>query len=580
MQMKMRAALSISFLASLLASGSAFAQDATASQESVTLSGQQAAGIPVQLENVTQAEGGDIPAQVDSQHWAYKATTELAEKFEVEKKLPEGKPCPKEELLDCFIATLAKLAEKYDKEGTQAVSRDDLESIRTLIVALESDLFKIDGYRQIRRTVEQLLVQVEPAGVPYYKYIVGVNGFVRGEGQSNFNLPEASYTPRNDSGRLLYRVKPFVYYHPTSWLDIHLEGQGYGFTGESSDHDLSLYQGFVEAKLPRQDVPGKNWLALKAGRQEFNYGSAFVLGSDSFYNGLTFDAARLRVQPALPWLNYLTVDLLGGRYAYPSRDGVKGNLTGAYVTYEPAEDNTLEAYLFRDTGSDDRQAGERLNTLGFRSTSSAGMFGLEYEAVYQTGKLFNEGTGVNDKISAFGGHVDLTGEFKTGNYDNSIFLSYALGSGSQEAADGVSFNREFRNSNNDSSLVGDMGLIGDLSGVDVGDSHASGLQVYTIGWGIDIPVGTAAQRMLNFSATGRKFVAGYVPEGFSRNLGIEADFTLTYSMNKDYSLIVGYDRFFTGKFFRDATGNDRDVDYAYAMLVFNYDWTKRIPLKR
>jgi hypothetical protein len=522
----------------------------------------------------------EIPERVTSQHWAYKEVASLGEKYGVQRKLPEGRDFPKSELLDCFMATLATIKDAYDKDGSQAVSRDDLDTIRTLIVALQMDLFKIDGYRQIRRTIEQLLVQVEPAGVPYYKYMVGVNGFVRGEGQSNFNLSEASYRPGDGSGRALYRVKPFAYLHPANWLDIHIEGQGYGYTGENSDNDISLYQGFVEAKLPREDVAGKNWLALKAGRQEFNYGSAFMLGSDSFFNGLTFDAARLSVQPALPWLNYLTVDLFGGRYAYPSRDGVKGNLSGAYLTYEPAEGNTLEAYLLRDTGSEERHSGERLNTMGFRSTSSVGMFGLEYEAAYQTGRLLNGATGVNDKISAFGGHVDLTGEFKTGNYDNSLFLSFALGSGSQEAADGERFNREFRNSNNDSSLVGDMGVVGDLSGLDVGDSHASGMQVYTIGWGIDIPVGTATQSMLNFSATGRKFVAGKVQEGFSRNVGVETDFTLTYAMNKDYALVVGYDRFFTGKFFRDATGSDKDIDYGYAMLVFNYDWAKRIPLKR
>jgi len=46
-------------------------------------------------------------------------------------------------------------------------------------------------------------------------------------------------------------------------------------------------------------------------------------------------------------------------------------------------------------------------------------------------------------------------------------------------------------------------------------------------------------------------------------------------MNKDYSLILGFDRFFTGKFFRDASGSDKDINYGYAMLAFNFDKTKR-----
>ena len=58
---------------------------------------------------------------------------------------------------------------------------------------------------------------------------------------------------------------------------------------------MSLYQGFVEARLPDSDL-----FALKAGRQEFNYGSAFILGPDSFFDGLSFDAVRLRVKPVEP----------------------------------------------------------------------------------------------------------------------------------------------------------------------------------------------------------------------------------------------------------------------------------------
>ena len=64
-------------------------------------------------------------------------------------------------------------------------------------------------------------------------------------------------------------------------------------------------------------------------------------------------------------------------------------------------------------------------------------------------------------------------------------------------------------------------------------------------------------------------------DGFSRQIGLETDVTLTYSPNKDYTVIAGYDHFFPGKFFRDASGSGKGVDYAFAMLVFNYDWTRR-----
>lgn len=113
-----------------------------------------------------------------------------------------------------------------------------------------------------------------------------------------------------------------------------------------------------------------------------------------------------------------------------------------------------------------------------------------------------------------------------------------------------------------------MSLIGDLSGANAGGSHASGLQLFNLGWGIDII------KELNFSATGRYFYANAVPDGFSRNIGLETDFTLTYAMNDNLSVIAGYDHFFTGGFFRDATGSSKDIDYGYLMLQFDISKSK------
>jgi hypothetical protein len=113
-----------------------------------------------------------------------------------------------------------------------------------------------------------------------------------------------------------------------------------------------------------------------------------------------------------------------------------------------------------------------------------------------------------------------------------------------------------------------MSVVGDMSGITVGDHHASGLQIYTLGWGIDLT------KEVNFSATGRYFRANNVEDGFSRNLGLETDFTLAYAMSDGLALIAGYDRFFTGGFFRDASGSGKDVDYGYLMVQFDLSRSK------
>jgi len=499
------------------------------------------------------AEGTDtVPGRVGAEHWSCRELFALAEKYGAEARLPRGGTIGRKELAQALLSVLERVVARCEREGRDAIPQEDLDRITALYNELKEELARVDGYLIRREAIESILARPEE---PAFEYRAGVAAFARGEGVGNFSLTDFGYAPNHGEGRFLYRAKPYAYWHPTDYLDIHLEGQGYGFTGRGPDYGrFYLYQGFVEGKLPQGDR-----VALKVGRQEFSYGSTFILGGDSFYNGLSFDALRLRVKPFAP----LTVDLLGGYYAGSSSDGVSGNLSGIYATYRVSEGSAVEAYLFRDTGGIERHGGEQLYIWGGRGTATFGPLSLEIEPVYQSGRLFNPNTGSNERVSAYGGHLDVAIDLPVADRNSRLFLGYAYGSGSREAADGTSLRKEFRNANNDTSLVGDMSVIGDLSGLSVGDSHASGLQLYTLGWGIDL------MKELNFSATGHYFAANHVPDGFSRQIGLETDFSLTYNVTDDLSVILGYDHFFTGPFFRDAGGSRDDIDYGYLMVQFD-----------
>ena len=501
------------------------------------------------------------PAQVSAEQSTCRELAELGKKYEAEHRLPsevvvKGKPCPKGEQAQCLLSILQKVVVKCDKEGKDAVPREDLDRIAVLHEALKDELPQQEGYVTLRESVEKMLAKPEE---PQFEYKVGVNGFLRGEGAGNFRFPDFSSSPGHSEGRFLYRVKPYVYWHPNDWLDIHAEGQGYGYTGGSQEFGrYSLYQGFVETHCPKFDQ-----VSLRAGRQEFVYGSAFILGADAFLDGLTFDALRLRMRPA----ESLTVDFLGGWHASPFANGVKGDLEGGYLTWTFSEGNTIEGYGIRDAGSTEHHAGEYRNSWGVRGTAKAGAMSLEVEPVYQTGRLFNVNSGDNQSIDAYGGHVDMAVDGSLAGYHNRFLASYALGSGDSQAPLGISSRREFRNQDNDTSLFGDMKVIGGF-GQDVNGHHASGMQIYTLGWGMDVT------KELNFSATGRYFHARYVEPGFSRSIGLETDFTLTCAFSDNLSLVAGYDHFFTGGFFPDATGSGRDIDYGYLMLQFDLSHAK------
>ena len=506
---------------------------------------------------VLAGEGvGRVPDRVGIEHWSCRELSALAQKYGADARFPKDGEISRKELARNLLSVLERVV-ATGEGGPDAVPREELDRLTVLYDELKVDLAQFDGYLVRREAIEGMLVRPEE---PKLEYRAGVAGFVRGEGVGNFSLTDFSYAPDKSDGRFLYRAKPYAYWHPTDYLDLHLEGQGYGFAGSGPDYGrLYLYQGFVEGKLPQGDL-----LALKAGRQEFSYGSTFVLGPDSFYNGLSFDALRLRVQPYAS----LAIDIFGGYYAKSTADGASGDITGMYASYALSEGNAIELYLFRDTGGIDRHDGEQLYIWGGRGTATFGPVSLEIEPVYESGRLFNPNTGANERVNAFGGHLDAT---INAGHSSRLFLSYAYGSGSKDAVNGASFRKEFRNANNDTSLVGDMSVVGDLSGLSVGDSHASGLQLYTLGWGVDI------SRELNFSATGHYFVANHVPDGFSRQIGLEADFSLTYNVSDDLSVILAYDRFFTGPFFRDATGRRDDIDYGYLMFQFNLAKTKLRP---
>ena len=503
-----------------------------------------------------------IPEQVAVTHWSCKEIADLGQKYASEKKLPhavvvDGMSCSKSDLALCLLAILDKLLDKYTKEGAEAMPRNDLDRIAALHDALRDELAKYEGYLTRREEIEKMLAKPEQ---PSFIYKIGVSGYLRGEGTGNFRLTDFSPTPGHGEERFLYRVKPYIYWHPADYLDIHAESQGYGFSGTHQNYNgYSLYQGFIEATLP-----GSELLSLKGGRQEFSYGSSFIIGPDSFYDGLSFDAARLRIKP----VELLTVDILAGMYATPFSGGIKGNLAGAYATYTFLEGNTVEAYTFRDTGSTVHHDGEYLNTWGGRFTGKADPVTFEFEPVYESGRVFNSLRNTTDLINAFGGHLDITTSAILAGFNHKIFLSYAYGSGSGEAASGASTAREFRTPNNDSSLFGDMSVVGDMSGVTVNRHHASGLQIYTLGWGVDVT------KEANFSATGRYFNANNVEDGLSRHLGVETDFTLTYNVSERLAFIIGYDRFFTGNFFRDTSGSGKDIDYGYFMVQFDLSRSK------
>ncbi|MEK6655647.1 MAG: alginate export family protein, partial [Thermodesulfobacteriota bacterium] len=274
-------------------------------------------------------------------------------------------------------------------------------------------------------------------------------------------------------------------------------------------------------------------------------------------------AAKLSWKPA----EKISLDLFGGQYVKKWAGDIEGKLYGVYATYAPRETLSVDLYGFRDTGGAGAThvGGDHEVTYSV-GTRIAGLIAkgvsVELEPVYQFGRKNRDGLSHND-IRAYGGHADLTIDPPLGRYPGKIFLSYAYGSGDGNPEEGKF--TEFHNPNNDTSLVGDMSVIGDLSGLSVVDPagnevRASGLHVLTVGGGIDVT------EKLNVSLDGHYFRAIKIPAGFSKDIGLETNLILTYKLNDRISLLASGNRFFTGDFFKDAAGSGKDINYVYAQL--------------
>ena len=404
------------------------------------------------------------------------------------------------------------------------------------------------------KTPEEAAAKDPPDPLKFGPVKLGLDSLVRPETATNFSLGSFSFTPGNDEGRILFRLRPSVTVSPSENLSARVEGQWYAFYDDKDFSLISLYQGYVEGVLPH--VEG---VSLKAGRQELVYGGTFLLGADTFYDGLTFDAAKLSWKPA----EKFSMDLFGGQYVKKWAGGIDGKLYGVYATYMPKEALSVDLYGFRDTGGagETHVGGDHEVTYSVGTRLSGNIAGkrvaFEVEPVYQFGRKNLDGASHNH-IRAYGGHADLTLDPPLGRYPGKIFLSYAYGSGDGNPEEGKF--TEFHNPNNDTSIIGDMNVIGELAGLTVGGSAASGLHVFTAGGGVDLT------EKLNLSLDGHYFRAVKVPAGFSREIGIESNLIFTYKLNNQISLLASANRFFTGDFFKDAAGSGKDINYVYAQL--------------
>jgi len=379
---------------------------------------------------------------------------------------------------------------------------------------------------------------------------------LRGDFARNQNFTDFTFTPGQKEAQFLERTRLYgSIENPALGLKVFVQPQWYGrWGGVDRRSEVDLYQGYIEW----EKILGSP-ISLKAGRQDFSYGSTFFLGPNDFYNGLSWDGIKVSINAS----EDLSSDLIGVKMAKLNPGDPNIYLTGLYTTYKIYKEGSLEGYLFYNKGGfpflhrefEVTDSGQKWFTLGVRFAGKLGHFDYELEPQFQWGRVKNPIHDGKDHVRAYGGHLDIGYTFKL-PWEPRVFAAYAFGSGDDDPFDGK-VTQFHGNIFNDNYLVGDMSVITDLSGVTVNDIHSSGMHVLVAGISIN-PLSN-----LNLNLDAHRFLASKGTSGFSKDLGVELNLVASYKVTKGISFLLGLNRFFTGRFFEQAFESKRNINYAY-----------------
>lgn len=383
---------------------------------------------------------------------------------------------------------------------------------------------------------------------------------VRTDAVKNQNLGDFSFSSDTDDEQIISRTRLNVSIKPINQIRGFLQGQLYYRQNHNDYSKMNLYQAYLE--LFNEDIP----INLKIGRQDFCYGSTFFLGSNDFYDGLTWDGGKLKIS----LLDNFWIDLIAGRYVKLNKhtSDREPALYGAYSSYELVENIDTDLYFFYHKGGfkffhSDLPDSPKWFTLGARLAGKIKEgFDFEIEPLYQFGRIDNPERQERDTITAYGGHIEAGYTFKS-EHKPRVFSAYAFGSGDNDTAD-KKYQEFHGNIYNDNYLVGDTSLIPDLSGITIGSSRASGIHILVTGLSMDI------NPKLNLNLDYHYFLADKTPLGVSNNVGSELNLIFTYKLFYDINIIASANRFFTEKFFKDAINSDKDISYFYIQTQIEF----------
>lgn len=389
---------------------------------------------------------------------------------------------------------------------------------------------------------------------------------VRLEGYQNLG-----FKPASSDTYLLNRFRFGWLIKPKAWLRIRAELQDARAFGKTSvapappfQNTFDLRQAYVElGDLEAAPV------AVRAGRQELNFGEERLIGSTNWTNNArVFDAIRITAR----WTKY-RIDAFAASVVNPFDGGFDhhqpgNNLYGLYGSTKGLIPNaTLEPYiLWRVAPGQRTEAGvpakldEKITGVRLVGTLPMG-FDYATEMVLQRGGIGG------DNISAWAGHWLVGHTWKAARWTPRVYSEFNHASGDSNSKDGTrgTFDNLYP-TNHDRYGLADQVAWKNINhireAVDIKPTRKVGVIVKFEDWWLASKTDALYNAQSVVLARSLAGTAG-------THVGEEIDITATYSPQKNYTFGAGFAHIFPGEFLKNTTpGKAYSTPYVLATYKF------------
>jgi hypothetical protein len=398
--------------------------------------------------------------------------------------------------------------------------------------------------------------------------LLDIGGSYRARYHHENNMRRAGLTGQDDEF-VLHQTRLWLDGKLNDYLDLRAEFIDAASSGEdlqpraSEVNRTDLYQLYMDVLLADDD----GTLTARLGRQEMKYGSARLImapvwanrrrahdGVRLLWRDSDWDIDAFWVRPIFRDANHFT-----------SFDATNHNqqLYGIFSTYKDLHQAKLDLYwlafdIERGVGAD----GARYDTIGSR------WYGETTEWLYEFEGGFQFGANPDDSAHEAGFVTLGVGKrFNDACWKPEVWLFYDWASGSSTTGNG--FHTYVQRAH---YYLGNMDLFGrrNLQDANLRITTKPTDKLTFVVWYHYFALAT--QRDVPYNLNMRPFSGLQAGAAGSKDLGHELDFTLTYQLNEQTQLRVGYAYFWAGRFYDTTPGvpTNANADFLYSHFQYTF----------